>query len=160
MASGRLNVAFGGLGPTGTRRDPYRAFNFRIEIEGIQIAGFSECSGLQAEIEPHPYSEGGVNGFEHQFWGRTRYPRLVLKRGLTQIDGLWRWFWEVTQGTVERKNGTIYMLNAQHMPVLAWHFIEAMPVKWTGPDLRADAATVAFETVELVHRGLTWEAVK
>lgn len=142
------------------RRDPFQAFNFQAEIEGIVTAGFSECSGLQAEIEALSYSEGGVNGFEHQFWGRTKYPRLVLKRGLTQIDGLWSWYWEVAQGTVQRRNGTIYLLDPQHTPRLAWHFIQALPVKWTGPELRADSATVAFESVELVHRGLTWEKVR
>jgi phage tail-like protein len=142
------------------RRDPFLTFNFQVEIEGILTAGFSECSGLQAEIEAQPYSEGGVNGFEHQFWGRTRYPRLVLKRGLTQIDGLWDWYWEVAQGVIQRKNGTIYLLDSQHRPKLAWHFLQAMPVKWTGPELRADAATVAFESVELVHRGLNWEAMQ
>jgi phage tail-like protein len=142
------------------RRDPLLAFNFQVEIEGIVTAGFSECSGLQAEIETLPYSEGGVNEFEHQFWGRSKYPRLVLKRGLTQIDGLWDWYQDVAQGTVQRKNGTIYLLDPQHQQSLAWHFMQALPVKWAGPELRADSATVAFESVELVHRGLTWETVR
>jgi phage tail-like protein len=143
-----------------TRRDPLQAFNFHIEIEGLVTAGFSECSGLQAEIEAQSYSEGGVNGFEHQFWGRTKYPRLVLKRGLTQIDGLWNWYWDVTQGKIQRKNGTIYLQDGQHNPILAWHFMQAMPVKWSGPDMRADSATVAFETIEVVHQGLRWEKIR
>ena len=140
--------------------NPLQVFNFHIEIEGLVTAGFSECSGLQAEIEAQSYLEGGVNGFEHQFWGRTKYPRLVLKRGLTQIDGLWNWYWEVTQGKVRRKNGTIYLQDGGHRPVFAWHFMQALPVKWTGPELRADSATVAFETVEVVHQGLRWEKVR
>lgn len=143
-----------------TRRDPLQAFNFHIEIEGLVTAGFSECSGLQAEIEAQAYSEGGVNGYEHQFWGRTKYPRLVLKRGLTQIDGLWNWYWDVTQGKIQRKNGTIYLQDGQHSPVLAWHFMQALPVKWSGPDMRADSATVAFETIEVVHQGLRWEKIR
>ncbi|MGH8566160.1 MAG: phage tail protein [Gammaproteobacteria bacterium] len=142
------------------RRDPFQAFNFQVEIEGIVTAGFSECSGLQAEIEVFPYSEGGVNGFEHQFLGRTKYPRLVLKRGLTPIDGLWGWYWEVAQGAVQRKNGTIYLLDGRQRPILGWHFLEALPVKWAGPELRADSATVAFESVDLVHRGLNRETVR
>lgn len=144
----------------GKIRDPIQVFNFHIEIEGLVTAGFSECSGLQAEIETHSYLEGGVNGFEHQFWGRTKYPRLILKRGLTQIDGLWDWYWDVIQGKIKRKNGTIYLQDNSHNPVYAWHFKHAIPVKWTGPDLRADSATVAFESVEIVHQGLKWEKVK
>jgi phage tail-like protein len=143
-----------------TRRDPLQAFNFHIEIEGLVTAGFSECSGLQAEIEMQPYSEGGLNGFDHQFWGRTKFPRLVLKRGLTQIDGLWNWYWEVTQGKIKRKNGTIFLQDGRHIPVMAWHFKQALPVKWVGPDLRAESATVAFETIEVIHQGLHWEKMR
>jgi phage tail-like protein len=61
----------------------------------------------------------------------------------------------VTQGTINRKNGTIYLLDKMHIPVMYWNFKEAFPVKYTGPDFRADSATVAFESVELTHRGLS-----
>lgn len=142
------------------RRDPLNAFNFQVEIGNLVIAGFSECSGLQAEIEAQPYSEGGVNGYEHQFWGRTKYPRLVLKRGLAHVDGLWIWYWDTVQGKVQRKNGTIYLCDSQQRAVIAWHFSQALPLKWAGPDLRADSATLAFETIELVHQGLRWEKLR
>ena len=33
---------------TGTRVDPYRGFNFLVEIDGITQAGFQEVSGLDA----------------------------------------------------------------------------------------------------------------
>ncbi len=36
-----------------------------------------------------------------------------------------------------------------------WDFKEAFPVKWTGPDLRAVSTEVAFESIELAHRGLS-----
>ena len=36
-----------------------------------------------------------------------------------------------------------------------WDFKEAYPVKYTGPDFRADSGAVAFESVELAHRGLS-----
>ncbi|HEC98658.1 MAG TPA: phage tail protein, partial [Nitrospirae bacterium] len=35
-----------------------------------------------------------------------------------------------------------------------WNFSDAYPVKWTGPELRADNNTVAFETIELAHHGI------
>ena len=47
--------------PTGERADPYRGFRFRMEIDGIAVAHFSEVSGIQAETETEPYEEGGVN---------------------------------------------------------------------------------------------------
>ena len=29
---------------TGARNDPYRGFNFRLEVDGLTIAAFSEAS--------------------------------------------------------------------------------------------------------------------
>ena len=43
---------------TDTRTDPYRGFNFRVEIEGIGVGAFSEVSGLTAEGDPVEYREG------------------------------------------------------------------------------------------------------
>jgi len=34
------------------RNDPYVAFIYLIEISGIRVGGFSEVSGLDAEVEP------------------------------------------------------------------------------------------------------------
>jgi hypothetical protein len=36
-----------------------------------------------------------------------------------------------------------------------WDFKKAFPVKWTGPELRAASGEVAFESIELAHRGLS-----
>jgi phage tail-like protein len=139
----------------GVRVDPYHVFNFFVEIDGVLAGGFSECSGLQVETEVQEYAEGGQNEYVHRFRGRTKYPPLVLKHGLTVIDGLWRWYSDVLEGNVKRKNGTIYLLNRSHLPILWWDFKEAFPTKWTGPDLRANSSDIAFESVELAHRGLS-----
>jgi phage tail-like protein len=156
MPSLGLNAAFSLVtNLLGVRLDPYQGFNFLIEIEGILAGGFSECSGLTVETEFFEFREGGVNGFVHKFPGPTKYPPLVLKHGLTQIDGLWSWHQDVTAWDFERKNGTIYLLNKQSLPVMWWDFKEAYPTKYTGPDLRAESGAVAFESVELTHRGLS-----
>jgi phage tail-like protein len=156
MPSLGLNAAFGLVtNLLGVRADPYQTFNFLIEIEGILAGGFSECSGLQVETEFFDYREGGLNDYVHRFAGPTKYPPLILKHGLTQIDGLWVWHQEVVQGQIVRHSGTIYLLDKKRIPVMWWDFKEAFPVKWTGPDLRADSGNVAIESVELAHRGLS-----
>lgn len=154
--SGGFNPIFAeGNSVSGSRIDPHQGSNFHVEIEGILTGGFSECSGLQVETEILDYREGGVNEFMHRFVGPTKYPSLILKRGITQIAGLWKWHHDVTQGTINRKNGTIYLLDRMHKPVMYWNFKEAIPVKYIGPEFRADSASVAFESVELAHRGLS-----
>jgi phage tail-like protein len=137
------------------RIDPYQACNFVIEIEGLLVGGFSQCTGLAVEVEVHEYREGGQNEFMHRFAGATRHPPLVLKHGLSPLDGLWGWHQDVAAGQVRRRNATIYLLNSSQVPVLWWHIRESLPLKWTGPELHADSASIAFETVELTHRGLS-----
>lgn len=140
----------------GQRADPYLGFTFLVEIKGIAVAGFMEVSGLQVEVEVHDYREGGVNEYMHKLPGPTRYPsNLVLKRGITDVDTLWRWHQDVTQGKVERKNGSIVLLDSAGEEKWRWNFVGAYPVRWVGPDLRASAAEVAVETLELVHQGLS-----
>jgi phage tail-like protein len=140
---------------TDPRIDPYTGFNFLVEIEGLVIGGFSEVTGLAVETTVEEYQEGGQNGYVHKLPGPSRHPQnLVLKRGLTDLETLWSWHQDVASGRIERRNGTIYLLDREGSPVLWWDFKEAYPVRWTGPDLRADSSTVAVETVELAHRGL------
>jgi phage tail-like protein len=160
MSPPNLNASFSlvssiGLGGLGVRSDPFLACSFLVEVEDILAGGFSECSGLEVETEVESYREGGQNSYLHQFAGATKYPPLILKHGLTWIDGLWSWHQEVSSGMIKRKNGTIYLLDRQQVPVMWWNFNEAFPVKWSGPSLRADATQVAVESVELRHRGLS-----
>lgn len=154
------NLAFSLLSnATGIRFDPYFAFNFFVEIQGVLSGGFSEVTGLQAETETQEYAEGGLNHYVHRFAGRTRYSPLVLKHGLTPLDALWRWHQEVIGGNVVRLNGTIYLLNEMRIPVVWWNFKNAFPTKWVGPDLRAGSSDIAFESIELAHQGLSRPAI-
>ena len=166
------NVAFLGASRLATNRlglrpDPYPAFNFYVEIEGLLVGGFSECTGLQVETEVEEYAEGGLNEYAHHFRGRTKYPPLILKHGMTMLDDLWWWQQDVAEGKFQRRNGTIYLLSSlpsrvpapsllssAPLPITWWNFKNAFPVKWTGPEFRADSSAVAFESVELVHQGL------
>ena len=129
-------------------------FRFRVEIEGITSAGASEVTGLLIETETEPYEEGGVNDFIYQLPKRTKYQHITLKRGITDLDDMWNWFQKVVSGSFERKNGAIILMDSSGNDSWRWDFFEAYPVKWTGPELKADSNTVAFETIELAHHGI------
>ena len=152
-----LNAAFAlGEALLGVRIDPYVSFNFFVEFEGLIVGGFSEVRGLDVETVVETYREGGLNEYEHKLAGPTRYPgNLVLRHGLTAIDSLWSWHQDVIGGKIKRKNGSVYILNRDRLPAMWWDVRDAYPVRWTGPELRADSNTVAFETLELAHRGIS-----
>ncbi|MGA7414103.1 MAG: phage tail protein, partial [Bryobacteraceae bacterium] len=99
--------------PGGERQDPFPGYNFAVEIEGMVHAGFSEVSGLQIEIEVQEYREGGVNEYIHKRAGPAKYPaNLTLKKGVTVVRELWDWYWQVTQGNIERKNLSVLLMDS------------------------------------------------
>ena len=141
--------------PPGARRDPLAGIRFLEEIDGLIVGGFSEVQGLEAEIETEEYREGGVNGFIHRLPKMTRQSNLTLKRGLTGSDVLWFWFKDASDGWVSRRDGSIILLDEHGEEAWRWNFAGAYPVKWTGPELRADSSSIAVESIELAHQGLT-----
>jgi len=136
-----------------TKMDPYTSFNFLVEIEGVITAGFSDISGLQVETELEEFREGGVNDHVHRLPKLTKYGNLTLKHGITDQDTLWNWYKDVINGKVIRTNITIFLNDISGKTVMHWEFTNAYPVKWTGPELKADSNTIAFETLELAHNG-------
>lgn len=140
--------------PTAEKPYPYTSFRFRIEIEGITVAQVSEVTGLQSETETEQIEEGGVNDFVYQLPKRTKHQHITLKRGITDLDEMWTWYQEVVDGKFRRKNGAIVLMDVTGEDKWRWNFFQAFPVKWTGPDLKADSNTVAFEAIELAHHGI------
>ncbi len=144
------------MAAVGDRNDPYGAFSFLVEIEGLVVGGFTEVTGLQLEIEVQEYREGGQNDYVHRLPGPARYAtNLVLRRGLTDADTLWTWQRATAWGDVVRRNGSIVLLDESGTEAWRWNFRGAYPVRRTGPDLRAGADAVAVESLELAHQGLT-----
>jgi phage tail-like protein len=140
--------------PTAQKPYPYTSFRFHVEISGIVVAQVSEVSGLQIETETEAIEEGGENTFVYQLPKRTKFPRIILKRGITDLDEMWKWHQEVVSGKFQRKNGSIVLMDVAGNEKLRWNFSQAFPVKWSGPDFKAESNTVAFESIELAHHGI------
>jgi phage tail-like protein len=67
---------------------------------------------------------------------------------------LWDWYFDLTQGVVRLRNGTILTRDAAGEVTMEWQFRRAFPCKWIGPDLSAAQSNVAVETVELCPQGV------
>lgn len=130
-------------------------YNFAVEVEGLVVGGFSEVSGLESTIEVEDVREGGVNGYVHRIAGPAGYGNLTLSRGLATTTSLWAWYTACAQGHVQRKNGTVILLDTAHVPVMWWNFRNALPVRWTGPSFSATSDQVGVEAIELAHEGLS-----
>ena len=135
--------------------DPYKVFRFVLEIDGTQVAGFSEITGLEVRTEVDDYREGGVNDYVHKIAKETRYPNLTLKRGITDTTDLWDWHQQIVLGDIKRKTISVILRDSLGREKWRWVFRDAYPVKWNGSDLNASGNTVLVESVELAHHGMT-----
>jgi phage tail-like protein len=137
---------------TGERIDPFRGFNFRIEINGASqtVAGFREVSGITANVDPVEYREGNSKDLHvKKLYGLRKYANVVLKRGITFNTELWVWYRQIVNGVDDRRNGAIVMLDELGVDALRWNFYEAWPCKLDWPALNATTNEVAIETLEL-----------
>ncbi len=137
------------------RNDPFGAFNFIVEIDGVAKAAFSEVAGLGVEIAAIEYREGGDKVLTvRKLPGLAKYSNIVLKRGLTLDHSLWDWIKKGLDGNVQRATMTIVLLDDQRQPAVRWVVHNAWPCKYQGPALNAKSSEVAMETVEICHEGL------
>jgi phage tail-like protein len=141
------------------RIDPFRAFNFVLEIDNIARGAFSEVGGLTAEGDSVDYREGSdLQSNVRKLVGMRKYTNLTLKRGYTPDKSLWQWYTNIVNGVADRRNVTITLMNERREPVLRWHAENAWINKIEGPSFKASGNDVAMESVELVHEGLTLES--
>jgi phage tail-like protein len=139
---------------TGIVPDPYINFNFLVEIDGIRRAAFQECSGFDSTVDVIEHREGGENTTTRKIPGLTKFSNIVLKWGMTDDVDLYNWHRRIVDGAIERKNGSIVLLDRSGRELARWNFIRAWPSKWDGPNFTAEGNDVAIETLELAHEGV------
>ena len=131
------------------------SYLFFVEIDDIETARFQKCEGLEAETSVFEYEEGG--GEVHHFKGRTRFPNIILEKGITDNDSLFNWFNDtcLESKKLERKNGSVVLKDLQENEVKRWNFFRAFPCRWIGPKLDyKDPSTFAVERIEIAHEGI------
>ena len=139
----------------GSRNDPYRGYNFKLTIQGITEAHFTECTGLGARIQPITYREGGAGEIVRQLPGPVEYKEVTLRYGLTDSSELFDWFMSVAAGQTERKSVSIAMLAEDgSTPVFQWDLHDAWPAEWRAAHLDAMGREVAIEALTLVYERL------
>jgi phage tail-like protein len=142
------------------RKDPLRNFRYRLEIDGIVQAGFSEVAIGDSTIEPIEYREGN-NPLKtvQKLSGLTKYANLTLKWGLTDSKELADWHHQIIEDVdmIEgnlRRTVVIHILNEAGQDKSSYEIVNAWPTKYDPSDLNGKGNEVAIETLELVNEGM------
>jgi phage tail-like protein len=139
-----------------TRQDPLRNFRFRVEIDGLPIAGFSEVTIGATTMDVIEYREGTDPSRVRKLPGLTKYANVTLKRGVTDSLELFDWHKRIVNGQVatSRKTVTIVVQDEAGADKARFVVTDAWPVKYDTVDLNAKGNDVFIETLELANEGI------
>ena len=142
------------------RIDPIRNFRFRLEIDGIHRAGFSEVAIAETTIEAVEYREGTDPPHQRKLSGLTKYGNITLKAGMTTDANaleMFKWHADVSAGHVadKRQNIAISILDeAGQSEVGRFVITDAWPIKYDPSDLSGKGNEVMIELMEFVNEGI------
>jgi phage tail-like protein len=139
---------------------PPVGFHFKVEVQNLPAndndVRFTEVSGLSMEMGTEEIAEGGENRFIQKYPTRTKYPELVLKRGLLVNSEILTWIRECLEDyKIQPKTIFIKLLNEEHQPLLTWNVVNAYPTKWSVSDLNASNNAVVIESLQFFYQYFT-----
>jgi phage tail-like protein len=171
--------------------DPLRVFRFRAKFTAAQggtpfnsaivsfSGGFSAINGLNVQVQPITYREGGFNTTQHQIPGMVNFSPVTMTRGMlygndsaiTWMKGLFA----VTSGqglAVGSAGASGFRCNVEiqlmdhpnaagsvNVPKVRFTLRNAWIQALNYSDLNAGNNELMFETMTLVHEGLSVEMV-
>jgi phage tail-like protein len=147
------------------RDRPYGNFNFLVQIgqsdTTTPLAGFLEVSGLAIDVRVPPDYRNGNSPVNHpeKDPGLYHVSTVTLRRGLIGALDLYQWIDEVRAGNENvRQPVRIELQDEQHNgPVFTWNLVNAFPIRYVGPTLRANGNDIAVEELVLAYEDLTCE---
>jgi phage tail-like protein len=138
---------------------PPSAFYFKVVLGatlGMTDSSFQEVSGIGAELETETVPEGGENRYQHVLPKAVKHPNLELKRGIAMLTSpLVIWCKSVFEGDflmpIIAQPVAVYLMNESAVPIRAWSFANAFPVKWDVEPFNSTKNEVAIEKIVLSY---------
>jgi phage tail-like protein len=139
---------------------PPVGFHFLVEFDKLGTKEkdhqFQSVSGLSVDLETEEIVEGGENRFKHKLPVKTKYPNLVLKRGILIDSDVIEWCRKAIENfEFKPVDLTVKLLNQDHKPLMHWKVIHAYPVKWAVEDFSALESKIVIESFELAYNYFT-----
>lgn len=137
-------------------RDPSGGHFFALELEGVEVAHFLQCSGIRSTAKVFEIEEGGVNDFVHKRVGESKWENVTLRAATQVSHALFAWRERCRGGDhAHRMSGAIVVYDVTGEPAERFDFTEVWPVRWKGPDPDSGGSQLAVEELELAHEGVS-----
>ncbi len=135
--------------------DPAGGHYFALEIDGVEVAHFSHCSGIRTEAAVFELEEGGLNDRVHRLVGASKWAPVILKQATNQSHALVDWRERCRAGDHRsRSSGAITVYDLAGRPVERFDLEGVWPVRWEGPSFDSSGSGLAVEELEIAHEGV------
>jgi phage tail-like protein len=140
------------------QRELYLGFRFGVFFFAAGVVPnpldirFQRVRGLSATVKTTSVTEGGQNLYTQKLPERVDYGNLVLERGKVVGSPLNIEFdAAMTTFKFAASNVMVTLFDESAIPVSAWLFIKAYPVRWSTSDLDATEKGLVIDTLELAY---------
>jgi phage tail-like protein len=113
---------------------------------------FRKVSGLTSTVNTMPIPEGGQNLYTQLVPTGVEHGNLILERGMV-IGSPLNIEFNVAMSLFKfaPSNVLVTLFNESKIPVAAWLFMKAYPVRWSTSDLDAESKSLVIDTLELAY---------
>lgn len=132
---------------------PVQVVRFSLQIDGVPLGEWTECSGIGLNINVEKHPEGGNSGFSHQLMGAIEYPNVTFKRNVNGDTALVKAWLATLPGGYRPGTGHVVALDEAGHDVVRFDLINVIPVRYTGPSQNVGSPGPATESIELAHHG-------
>jgi len=136
------------------RYHPPVGFSFKVVFDNFKNSdnSFQSVSGLSVDLETEEIAEGGENRFKHKIPVRSKFPNLVLKRGMLINSDVIGWCRKALENfQIEPTDIKVMLLGEDGSALQTWNIVRAYPVKWSVGDFNAEESKLVIETLELTY---------
>ena len=120
------------------RNDPFRTFNFRVEIDGSDSRQLSASAaafppmGTRSNTAKAPISTNNTQTDRPA----GSIPTSPLSAAILNNE-LWDWYGNIVNGVPDRRNGSMILMDEQRKEVMRWSFENGWMNKIEAPSFNA-----------------------
>lgn len=144
----------------GDARGYHKKFLFAIEIDGLEVAWFTTCSSLEAEVGVVEQHEGGLIGVADTSPGKLKWTPVTLTIGATDNNELYNWWLQVVDAGANsgepddryKRNLAIVQKDRDQSERRRHNITKAWPSKFVFGSWDANAEENVMEEITLVFQ--------
>ena len=141
-----------------TRRaelDHVGAYNFCVEIQGVQAGYFKGVDGINCEIEVIEFQDGDDLTLRKRP-GRSKFGDVTLKKGYIVTADLQDWWKNARDGQYDRRDISVILNDNAGNEIRRWNLYGCWPKQWKvnafdgkGNDVVTEEITFVVEEMEI-----------